>query len=173
MNPRVVVFVRGVDEDDSSDFAPIEPVKRPSMKPAHRMAHQYVGRPDMGRVQQFMEIRCSGGTRLRARRAVAPANASAVVPTRTRNARNFRLNKDPAVARQAAAGNQYDRGPPFARTVNVEGPPPDVDGTANLWETLSIVPRFYLLIKGTRKREDQQCYESSRCVFVHSARVGV
>src|SRR6266480_1631041 len=119
------------------------------------MADQDVRRRDAGAMQELVQLggHRRAGTGERAR--IAPAFARAVEPAGSGELGNFWLDLRPRVPRVTCAGLEDHRRTPLTRAEDVQAPPADIHGSADLRESFAIPTLSDLFVNGAREPRDQ------------------
>lgn len=156
---RPSLRIRRFNENRAGNFVRVESVINTHVKRRKGRAHEYVGRRDRRSLQERVEVVRDGSGRARRGRRIAPSIARAIVPTRARQLGNFRLNRNPAIARCVTAAIEYHGRIAFPRTKEVEPATSDVNGSPYFGVSVSVPAPAYLLVdrSGDHQGQNEAC----------------
>src|SRR5258707_12029142 len=103
-----------------------------------------------------MQVLRNGCASLLDRTRITPSQASAVEPARLGELRNLLLKEQILIARSSSARVQNHSGLAQSRTIDVQGPPPDIHGAAHLRKSLPFLSLANLFVADARKKQHAQ-----------------
>src|SRR5215831_6223202 len=117
-----------------------------------------------------MQVLCDGRARAWIRARIAPAFSGAIIPARPCEFGDLRLNVRPGVAGLSRAGIKNDRWAAFARAIEVQRSPSNINRLTDAWESLAILPASHFFVNescddGKRQRHTNTFQSDSNHTF--------